>query len=209
MAGQDEFFDEKIIDMMNGSEQKATNSEINHSEEVEEKRSIYNGIKIMGKWIYFERRSLAEETISMMLPGNFVQMDVDIAKKKYPYEQRPETILTDETGTINLMFQYMEGEVDDAAIEDFRNLIFGMMKRVNQGIKAREIGVIEVSGKKIAYAEFSNPTIDGKLYNLMFYLAVRGKPLMGSFNCQTKEMKYWRPVAFEMIQSIEIVESEE
>ena len=41
----------------------------------------------------------------------------------------------------------------------------------------------------------------------MFYLAVKGQPLMGSFNCRTKEMKYWRPVAFEMIQSIETVET--
>ncbi len=209
MVGSDEFFDEKIIDMINKSEQKVTNSETNRSEEVGEKRSIYNGIKILGKWIYFERRPLAEETITMMLPENFGKMDLDIAKKKYPSEQRPETILTDETGTINLMFQYMEGEVDDATIESFRNQIFGMMKRVNQGIKEREIGVVDVSGKKIAYVEFSNPTIDGKLYNFMFYLVVRGKPLMGSFNCQTKEMKYWRPITFEMIQSIEIVESDE
>ena len=105
------------------------------------------------------------------------------------------------------MFQYMEGEVSDATIENFRNQIFGMMKRVNPGIKEREIGSMDVLGKKIAYVEFSNPAMDGKLYNLMFYLAVKGQPLMGSFNCRTKEMKYWRSVAFEMIQSIETVET--
>lgn len=207
MTEKDEFFDEKIIDMMNKSEQKETNSESSPSEE--EKRNIYNGIKIYGKWIYFERCPLANETITMMLPKNFVQMDPDVAKKKYPSEQRPETILTDETGTINLMFQYMEGEADDSTIESLTNQIFGMMKRVNPGIKEREIGSVDVSGKKIAYVEFSNPVMDGKLYNLMFFLAVKERPLMGSFNCRTKEMKYWRTVAFEMLQSIEIIESEE
>ena len=121
----------------------------------------------------------------MMMQKNFLPLDPDMTKNKYPSEHRPETILTDETGTINLMFQYMEGEVSDATIENFRNQIFGM----------------------IAYVEFSNPAMDGKLYNLMFYLAVKGQPLMGSFNCRTKEMKYWRPVAFEMIQSIETVET--
>ncbi|MCM1560822.1 MAG: hypothetical protein NC123_14975 [Butyrivibrio sp.] len=207
MAEKDEFFDEKIIDMMNKSEEKETNSEFNRSEE--EKHSIYNGIKIYGKWIYFERCPFANDTITMMLPKNFVQMDPDMAKKKYPSEQRPETILTDETGAVNLMFQYMEGEADDATIESLSNQIFGMMKRVNPGIKERELGSVDTSGKKIAYVEFSNPVMDGKLYNLMFFLAVKGRPLMGSFNCRTKEMKYWRTVAFEMIQSIEIIESEE
>lgn len=216
---QDEFFDEQIIDMINQSEQKTAASISNQSESAEkaeenvtadsEKQSIDNGIKILGRWIYFERRSLAKETITMMLPKDFVPMSSDIARKKYPSEQRPETILTDETGTINLMFQYMEGEESNTTIESFRNQIFGMMKRVNPGIKEREMGVVDAAGKQIAYVEFSNPVMDGKLYNLMFYMSVKGRPLMGSFNCRTKEMKYWRTVAFEMMQSIEMVESEE
>lgn len=204
--GKEEFFDEQIIDMMNKAEQKKESSKVNQSETVEE-RNIYTGVRIFGKWIYFERSLLAKDTITMMLPKNFVPLDPDMTKNKYPSEHRPETILTDETGTINLMFQYMEGEVSDATIENFRNQIFGMMKRVNPDIKEREIGSVDVLGKKIAYVEFSNPAMDGKLYNLMFYLAVKGQPLMGSFNCRTKEMKYWRPVAFEMIQSIETVET--
>lgn len=206
---QDEFFDEKIIDMINS----ASNQD---QEKIEEnvvaeatKSSIDTGIKILGKWVYFERRPLAQETISMMLPTNFVPMSQEIAKIKYPSEHRPETIFTDETGTINLMFQYMEGDVTDTTIETFRNQVFGLMKRVNPGIKEREIGMMDVAGKQIAYVEFSNTTMDGKLYNIMFYLAIKGQPLMGSFNCQTKEMKYWKPVAFEMIRSIEVVESEE
>lgn len=216
---EDEFFDEQIIDMINQSEQRTTNSGFNQSEnskkaegnvEAEiEKPSIENGIKILGKWVYFERRLLANETITMMLPSNFAEMNPDTARIKYPSEQRPEIILTDETGTVNLMFQYMEGEADDGTIESFRNQIFGMMKRVNPGIKEREIGSIDVAGKRIAYVEFSNNVMDGKLYNLMFYLAVKGQPLMGSFNCRTKEMKYWRQAAFEMMQSIEMAESEE
>lgn len=209
MADKDEFFDEKIIDMMNGLNQEEPNLQSNQLQKVEEKHSIYDGIKILGKWIYFDRRHVADETITMMVPKNFIQMDPNIAKLKYPSEQRPEIILTDETGTINLMFQYMEGEVNDSTIETFRNQIFGMMKRVNPSIKEKEIGSIDISGKKIAYVEFSNPVMDGKLYNLMFYLEVRGQPLMGSFNCRTKEIKYWRPVAFEMMQSIEVDEVEE
>ena len=39
-----------------------------------------------------------------------------------------------------------------------------------------------------------------------FYISVNGRPLMGSFNCITKDMKYWQPVAVEMMQSIQIVE---
>lgn len=216
---QDEFFDEQIIDMINQAEDKAAASASNQFEKSEkagdnvqasaEKQSLDTGIKILGRQVYFERRPMAMETITMMVPNDFVPMSPDMARKKYPSEQRPETILTDGTGTINLMFQYMEGEESNATIESFRNRIFGMMKRVNPGIKEQETGLVDAAGQQIAYVEFSNPVMDGKLYNLMFYLAVKGKPLMGSFNCRTKEMKYWRTAAFEMIRSIEPVESEE
>ncbi len=211
---QNEFFDEQIMDMINQSEgagERAGSQETVQSvtKVDSEERTIDTGIRILGKWIYFERRSLANEKISMMVPKDFVPMSLEIAKVKYPSEQRPETILTDETGSINIMFNYMDGEVDNANIESFRNQIFGMMKRVNPGIKQLEMGRADVAGKQIAYVEFSNPTMDGKLYNLMFYFEVEGKPLMGSFNCQTKEMKYWKPVALEMMKSIEIIEAEE
>lgn len=213
---QDGFFDEQIIDMLNRAEQRTTDSLSDKPQDLEstdgnveteaEKRTVETGIKIAGKWVYFGRRLLAGDTVSMMVPEDFCQMDQDMARVKYPSEQRPETILTDGTGTVNLMFQYMDGETDNESIESFRNQIFGMMKRVNPGIKERETGVIDVKGKQIAYVEFSNTAMDGKLYNLMFYLEVKGQPLMGSFNCRTKEMKYWRAAAFEMVNSIEMAE---
>lgn len=216
---EEEFFDEQIIDMINRSEPKEINGKSEQTQTPKasqengqikaENRSIQTGIKISGKWITFERRPLAKETITMMVPADFTEMSPETAKIKYPSEQRPESILTDETGTVNLMFRFMEGEETDETIEKFRNQIFGMMKRVNPGIKEQEIGLTEAGGKQIAYVEFSNPVMDGKLYNLMFYLAVDSRPLMGSFNCRTKDMKYWRSAAFEMIQSIEMAESEE
>ncbi len=207
--GQNEFLDEKIIEMMQKMENDAGDSGESQKKEEEERRNIYTGVKILGKWLYFERYLLADSVSSIMLPKNFEPMSQEIARKKYPSEHRPEIIMTDETGTINLMFQYMEGEVTDTTVENFRNQVFGMMKWMNPGIKEQETGTMDVSGKTVAYVEFSNPAIGGKLYNLMFYLAVKGRPLMGSFNCQTKEMKYWRSVAFEMVQSIEIADGEE
>ena len=214
---QEEFFDEQIIDMINQAQQKTTASASNASKNVkqvekevqaEAEKSIFDtGVKILGKWISFERRLLAKETITMMLPKDFVPMPPEIARMKYPSEHRPETILTEETGSVNLMLQYMDGEVDNNTIEIFRNQVFGMMKRVNSGIKEREMGAADVAGVRIAYVEFSNNAMDGKLYNLMFYLPVKGKPLMGSFNCMTKDMKYWKTIAFEMMQSSELIEA--
>lgn len=209
----DDFFDEKILDMMNQvevaiqtyEEEKKQSEKANHNDSKE--RSIYYGVKIYGKLYKFERRIFEKNDISMMVPEEFTTMSEETAKMKYPSEYRPNSILTDNTGTINILFQFMEGDVDSSTIKDFRNQVFGLMKHVNPGIKEREIGEIEINDNVIAYVEFSNNAIGGKLYNLMFYMSINGKPLMGSINCLTKDMKYWRPVAIEMMQSIELLES--
>lgn len=210
----DEFFDEKILDMMNQVEAAKENGK----EEINKKQadktgsnhfheySIYTGVKIYGKMYQFERRIFEENGISMMVPEEFTAMSEETARLKYPSEHRPDTILTDNTETVNILFQFMEGEVESSTIKDFRNQVFGLMKYVNPGIKEREIGEIDIEGNTIAYVEFSNNAIGGKLYNLMFYMSINGKPLMGSINCLTKDVKYWRPVAIEMMQSIEIIE---
>lgn len=212
---KEEFFDEQILDMINQSEQKSVNNvdasgkeDKNDENKAPKERSIYTGVRICGKWIYFERQSFAEDSISMMIPKNFVPMAKEAVKIKYPSEHRPETILTDETGTVNLMFQYMEGEVDSETIETFRNQVFGLMKYANPGIKEREVGEVDIEEHRIAYVEFTNNALGGKLYNLMFYISVKGRPLMGSFNCITKDVKYWQPVAIEMMKSIKIMEDE-
>ena len=211
---KDKLFDEQILDMINQSQQKNDKNNIDEGKEQNKKKekdnwntySIYTGVKISGKWLHFERRLFPENAVSIMLPEKFVPMSDETVRRKYPSEHRPDTILTDETGTINFLLQYMDGNVDDTTIDTFRNQIFGLMKYANPGIKEREIGEVDIEKLHIAYVEFSNNAIGGKLYNLMFYLNVNGKPLMGSFNCLTKDMKYWRPVAVEMMQSIRLIE---
>lgn len=212
-----EFFDEQILDLRNQKEDETKSHELsddpiengndfNVNQIPPEERSIYTGIRVEGTWIYFEYRFLREDTISIMLPKNFTPMSPEEVVIKYPSEHRPQTILTDPSGTVNLLFQQMVGSVTNEEIEEFRNRAFGIMKRVNQGIKPMDQGVTEAAGKHIAYVEFSNPTIDGKLYNLMFFLEGEGIPYMGTFNCRTKGLKYWKSAAFEMIRSIQIVQ---
>ena len=57
---QDNFFDEQIIDMRNQAEQKAKSPDSALPHESEKKQSIDQGMKILGKWIYFERSPLSK-----------------------------------------------------------------------------------------------------------------------------------------------------
>jgi len=204
-----DFLDEKIIEMMNEVEQPPMPvvEEAGVSEEIKpEERTIYTGIKIKGRWVYFEERLLVEDKIMMMVPEEFTEMSEEQAKIKYPSEQRPETILTDDTTAINLMFTYMDEKMDNVEAEQVRDETIGMMCRLNPGIKKQESGVEIVSEKNVAYVEFTNPVMDGKLFNILSFMELDGRTLMISWNCLTKEIKYWKKAVYEMIRSIQILD---
>ena len=205
-----EFLDEKIVEMINQSESVMIQSESEALQELvqpqEIEQSIYTGIKIQGQWIEFEERLFVDDKITMMVPLEFENMDVEEAKQKYPMEQRPETILTDSTGTINILLRYMGDPISNEDTEMIRDELLTIMCRMNPGIKTQSTDVKVVSGKNIAYVEFTNPVMDGKLYNLMYFLEVEGKTLMGSFNCSAKSAKHWKSSAYEMMQSIRLAD---
>ena len=202
-----DFLDEKIIEMMNEVEQPPmpiVEENVSTEEIKPEDRTIYTGLKIKGQWIYFEERLFVEDKITMMVPEDFVEMSEDAAKTKYPSEQRPETILTDSTTAINLMFNYMDQKLTNENVAELRDQVIDGMQRLNPGIKPQERGVEEVRDKTIAYVEFTNPVLDGKLFNLLYFLEVEGRSLMVSFNCPTKNIKYWKKAAYEMMKSLKI-----
>ena len=211
MANND-YLDEKIIKMINEVEtsESPPGADQDDKEDIpREERTIYTGIKIAGEWIDFEERLFLGDMVAMMVPMEFREMEQDKAKIKYPMERRPETILTDYTGTVNILFSDLGEPMKNGDAETIRDGMLKIMRRVNPGIRPLSTGLEEVSGKNIAYAEFSNTAIDGKIYNLMFFLEVAEKATMISFNCLTKSMKYWKKPAFEMMQSVKIIEPED
>ena len=206
--------DEKILELIDQVESPeaaspgAAASEKKREEIPPEERTIYTGIKIEGFWVEFEERIFLGGRFAMMVPKFFTNMDEQSAKIKYPMDQRPETILTDPSGTVNFLLNDLEEKITNDDTEMVRDNLLTIMRRVNPGIKPQATGKEIVGDRNVAYVEFSNPTIDGKLYNLMFFLEADGSPLMGSFNCTTKVMKYWKKPAFEMMQSLRLPELE-
>ena len=205
-----EFLDEKIIRAINQAEAEKEESAKEASAEATaispEERTIYTGIKIGGQWIEFEERSFMNDKVLMMVPREFTEMDEQSKKIKYPSEQRPEEILTDSAGGVNIYLGNLDEVASDDDVEMIRDVLLKIMQRVNPGIRLLETGKEVVSGEDFAYAEYANPAIDGKVYNLMFFFKINGRAVMGGFNCLSKSMKYWKKHALEIMQSIKVTE---
>jgi hypothetical protein len=103
-----EFLDEKILEFR----RRARN---------EEHMDLESGMYIDGELMEFERVKLFDGKMDIMLPSSFIDLPSNLARIKYPSEQRPHIIKTSLDTSVNMTFS-----------------LYGMKIRCDQTKKAAE-----------------------------------------------------------------------
>lgn len=192
------FMDEKITQILNEAEQSMVS------------RSITDGpVKIGNRYYEFTLQSFYEDKISLYLPADFEEMPKEIRSIKYPYEQRPEIIRSDESGAINFTLNRIDHELKDEMVAELAAGMKTMIQKSNPSHVFYESGVETVNEKTFGYFEFKNMVIDGALFNIMYFLEFEGKVLMGTFCCRYEDYPDWRDVAYQAIRSLTVHVEEE
>lgn len=192
------FMDEKIARMINEAEQSLT------------PRAILSGPVRIGQRIFeFAQQSFFDDKLSMYLPKEFEDMPLKFSSIKYPYEQRPEIIRSDEAGSVDFTFKRIDHELEDALVEELTTGMKAMIQRVNPTHVFYESGIEEIGGKTVGFFEFKSTVIEGYLFNIMYFLEFEGQVLMGTFCCDYKAYSDWRDVAYQAIRTITVAKEEE
>lgn len=205
MKMEEQYLDEKIIKISNYNENK--NEEA--TSESNQANNIADGIKIQGRIYTFEKTALYDNKFTILLPTNFKRMDEAVAKFKYPSEERPEIILSDDTGATNITFNYIPEEITNEEIPNTRDAMVKILKKLHPSSRWFEIGEKNVKEKNVAFCEFSSPALDGNIFNVMYFVEIHENILMGTINFKANEKKYWKIAAHQIIETIEEIPKEE
>lgn len=204
--------DEQIFAMLYETEKVETEE----LEELSESLSIENSIEMIdisqplvivdGERMPFGRKELIDRKVSMIFPKSFQVMNPQQIAIKYPSEHRPSLIYTNETGSINLTFNWLDNRLTD---EGLAGLTEEMSHMLRSNLPIREwkgSGVKENShGERIGYSLYISSGLNANLYNEMGITILEGKTLLCSFNCTEQEMKTWAPLFQSMIDSLQVI----
>ena len=204
-----EFLDEKIIELMNEAQENnnpaSKQEETIQNQDEQEAIDIHQPvIKIDDEKVRIIDQFLFEEKLQMRMPESFQFMHPELAALKYPSERRPAIIYTDESTTINLALTITDHDLDEEGVEGFQESMVDVLQQTQSAAKWLEEGITLVSGVNVGFIEITTPSLDGDIYNLMFFTPVANKALMGTFNCMEEDMEDWRPVAKAMIETLQI-----
>ncbi len=138
----------------------------------------------------------------MQVPENFHPMPEEIAKGKYPAQNRPPVILTNEDATVDYKFGYIDQQIEEELLGELVKEVKVNLKKIYTGIRYFEEDMINAGGKKIGWFDYTSPAIGDTLYNLTFLTFIHGKLMQGTFTCLYAESYEWRSRFLEGIASI-------
>jgi len=151
-----------------------------------------------------KRRELLDKKMSVIMPEAFALMPQETAKLKYPSENRPAVIYTNEDTTVNLTFTHRDEEASNEDIPGVKDAIEPLVMRMFPASSVIDSDTIDASGKNISFYDYPTPALDIDIYNLTFMFSLEGRLVLGGFNCPVGSMDDWKPVFLQMLGSVEM-----
>jgi hypothetical protein len=163
-------------------------------------------VVLSGIRVNFEEKTLLDDKLKMILPTDFQSIPPE---NVYKPEARPDLLLADETGAIQITIAHTRKKVgNDEDVTAYQNEVRDILQALNSSVEWLEGGIKETNGKRVTYFELITPMLGTRIYNLTFFLELQQRVLTGNFVCSESKLKAWKPIFYQMIDSIEIVANE-
>ncbi|MBN2008701.1 hypothetical protein JW960_05105 [candidate division KSB1 bacterium] len=148
-----------------------------------------------------------DDRVEMLVPSNFQIMSEDVLKLKYPSEQRPTKVYTNEAGSVNLAFRLTDSAIPHGDISKGLPVLNTMFSHLYPSAHWLDSQVLSINNRQFGKFELITPAVDTQFYNLMFVCELDGRMLLFTFNCPKNQMKDWRPSAYKIMKSVRISNS--
>ena len=190
------YTDEAIIKLRAEVEQRKWESNIDLTKE----QILY------GEAYQFVPEQFSDQCLEIMVPKSFFPMPEELAAEKYLAAQKPQVILTNWDGTIDITLNLLEGSLKAEQIPLCLQKLKDTIREVYPATLFFDEEQMETDGTTVAYMDFKSFSLGGPIYNIMFVSAIRGRPLIGTFNCSFEYWEQWRPVVFEILKTVREIE---
>lgn len=172
-------------------------------QEYEAHQDIFAGEVWIGAEKYvFSPREFSDGRLSVWIPESFKFLPKELAKLKYPMEQRPPVILTNEDTTVNIARSLFDAPFSAEMVEQATNTYKAMMHQMNPSYAFIDTKFLPMEKNRLGYYDFLSRGFDASLYQLFAFTCIDKKMLHFIFNAPAKVMNDWKGLALQILQSI-------
>ncbi len=177
-----------------------------HIKRRDEYGSIEEGMYIKNILTTFKQVLLFEDTLSIMLPDDFVPMLPEMVAAKYRLGNAPAVIYTGLDVSVNISLNLYNNTSSGGDVR----LAAGVLKRMLQNthpsyIFYDDMELKSIDGYEISLFDFKGYALDDATYNIIYMTKTNSHIIQGAFNCMYYDMEEWKRAALEIIKTIKII----
>ena len=154
--------------------------------------------------IKLEKASVFNNKVELLVPSDLTTMSDDMWDLKYHNKVKPELVLSDKDGEINLIASIAREPLEENQLLEYKEFRIKQLKRNIPSTVILSEGLKLVNGKKIGFIKFTSSATDQKVFNYYFFTAVDRKILFFTFNCVEKVQLLWEKTVDDVVNSIKI-----
>lgn len=150
-------------------------------------------------------QTLLAGKVQILIPTDFQRMSQEVLIQKYPSNNRPAIVFTDVTGTINLAVNHTTNRISLEQLPQALPVFANQFENLYPSIQWYRKEVTTLNERRFVVMEFITPAVDGEIYNLMFITELEGRLLMFNFNCTRENEGKWKTIAYQMMNSVNVL----
>jgi hypothetical protein len=154
--------------------------------------SVCGGKAAIGEKIELTKMNILDGKVEILIPSSFKIMSEEWLKLKYPNENRPSLVYTNDDGSVDVGFRYTELVGN---LPELRDNLKSAFTNLYPSAKWYRCGIEGINGKEAVVLEFISPAIDTEIYNLLWITILDGKLMFSTFNCTKKQLGDWKEAA--------------
>lgn len=187
---------EKIIQTRRSVEEKEENP-------YEIEKTMERGyILVKYEKLKLEERKILDGRGVMLLPEALQPMTEELVQVKYPDPDRPDWLVSDESGEVALGMSLIEGELEEGGLEEVSEMVQRQMKQMYPASQVETEPVIGEGEERVCWFSWDMPVVDDCCCHVLFFREIKGGMIMGSFDCSIDGKKQWKEIVRKLLATI-------
>ena len=149
-------------------------------------------------------RSILDGKASIAVPATFSLMSDEMRKIKYPNENRPAVVYTDERGAVNVAVNLTALSVSPDQLDATHETVVTNFRNLYPSAAWYESRLFEREGHRFFAIDLMTPAIDTEVRNMMLGTSCGGRLLVVSFNVMRELAPAWIETGQKILSSLKI-----
>lgn len=173
----------------------------------ENKQSIFDGeIMVNMVPVTFAERTFLDGRVSMWMSEDFTELSPQEIAVSYPLGSRPDKVYADSCLDLAAGYRHTQHEVPEEYMGDFPKTVGIALERMGPRVRILSEDVRRTRTHTISSMEMISHTITDAIYNILYFALLDGRVLMGFINFNYKNRERYKPIAREMLASLQFAD---